>query len=84
MGAVSRKARESREGKRLALALQPTARELFPYLVGKLQDSRPVVGTKHVVPEGAKPNRKGVLPTVPVPVLGAPTFRNRIVEGRHV
>lgn len=76
--------RRAREHAAIAARYQPSARELFPQLVERLHNSRPVIGEKHVVPVGAKPNRKGVLPTVAVPIFGAPTFRNRIVGGEHL
>ncbi len=60
-----------------------SARELFPVLNRKRLDSRPVIGQDRGPFKLDKTGRKRYLGK-PTPIFGAPTFRNVIVEGRHI
>lgn len=60
-----------------------SARELFPILRQKLMDSRPEIGQDRGPFKLDKTGRKRYLGK-PTPVYGAPTFRNAIVDGKHV
>jgi hypothetical protein len=69
--------RERNEANRRAAALQPTAREMFPYLRVRLLASRPIIGDKP-----PRPGADGT--TTPLePIYGKPTFRNVIEDGEH-
>lgn len=70
---------------RVESRLRPSARDLFPHLRERLLASRPVIGSRVIVPRGATPDRKGVIKTTTEPIYGAPTFRNRINDkGEHI
>ncbi len=60
-----------------------SARELFPILNAKRLDSRPVVGQDRGPYKLDKTGRKRYFGK-PTPILGEPTFRNVIFEGRHI
>lgn len=65
-------------GPRPYLALRRlSARELFPLVHAKIQESRPVIGQNRGAYKRDKTGRKRYFGK-PTPILGAPTFRNVI------
>lgn len=69
------RAAKSREGARIALAYEPSARELFPELRERLHASRPVIGQNRGAYRRDRSGRKRYL-NAPTPIYGRPTFRN--------
>lgn len=68
---------------RMPLFKTLSARDLFPILNAKREASRPVVGQDRGPYKIDKSGRKRYFGK-PTPIMGEPTFKNRIEKGVHV